>query len=54
VSFFTPDEIVSMAREAGLATVRHVSGASLGDRYFAGRADGLRPSSGEDFVLATA
>jgi hypothetical protein len=33
--------------------VRHVPGASLGERYFAGRGDGLRPSTGEDFVVAT-
>ena len=42
-----------MARDAGFAAVRHVSGASLGDRYFANRDDGLRPSSGEDFLVAT-
>jgi hypothetical protein len=30
-----------------------VPGAELADRYFAGRADGLRPSSGEDLLLAT-
>ena len=27
--------------------------ASLADRYFAGRADGLRPSTGEDILVAT-
>ena len=53
VSFFTPDEIVAMTTDAGFVAVRHVSGASLGDRYFASRHDGLRPSSGEDFVVAT-
>ena len=29
------------------------SGAVLAERYFAGRADGLRPSSGEDLLVAT-
>jgi methyltransferase (TIGR00027 family) len=53
VSFFTPDEILTMARDAGFAETRHVSGRDLAERYFAGRADGLRPSSGEDLVLAT-
>jgi len=43
----------AMAREAGFAGVGHVPGSSLAERYFAGRADGLRPSSGEDFILAT-
>jgi methyltransferase (TIGR00027 family) len=53
ISFFTPDEMLQMAREAGLQGVRHVSGTSLDDRYFAGRSDGLRVSTGEDFLVAT-
>jgi methyltransferase (TIGR00027 family) len=52
VSFYAPQEMLAMAREAGFADVRHVSGASLGERYFAGRSDGLRPSTGEDFLVA--
>lgn len=35
------------------ATVQHVPGKSLAERYFADRPDGLRPSTGEDFLLAT-
>jgi methyltransferase (TIGR00027 family) len=53
ISFYTPQEMLSLAREAGFGDVRHVSGASLAERYFAGRTDGLRPSSGEDLLLAT-
>lgn len=53
VSLYAPQEMLAMAREAGFADARHVSGASLGERYFAGRSDGLRPSSGEDFLVAT-
>lgn len=53
VSFFTPDELVTMAVEAGFAEVRHVPGKNLAERYFSGRPDGLRPSSGEDFIVAT-
>lgn len=53
VSFFSPDEILALAREAGFAKVEHVSTADLTQRYFAGRADGLRPSSGEAFLVAT-
>jgi hypothetical protein len=30
-----------------------VAGASLAERYFAYRTDGLRPSSGEDLLVAT-
>ncbi|KWT58584.1 methyltransferase [Streptomyces albus subsp. albus] len=53
VSFFAPQDMLSLAHEAGLANARHVPGAVLAERYFAGRTDGLRPSSGEDFLLAT-
>ncbi|MFE9418660.1 class I SAM-dependent methyltransferase [Streptomyces griseofuscus] len=53
ISFYTPEEMLALAREAGLTDARHVSGTSLGDRYFANRPDGLRPSSGEDLLLAT-
>jgi methyltransferase (TIGR00027 family) len=53
VSFYTPDEVLTMARAAGYADVRHVGTADLSRRYFAGRADGLRPSSGEHLIVAT-
>jgi methyltransferase (TIGR00027 family) len=53
VSFFTPDEVQTLAREAGFVETRHVSGRELADRYFADRPDGLRPSTGEDFLVAT-
>ena len=52
ISFFTPDEIVSLAREAGFAWARHVSNDDLAQRYFEGRADGLRPAKGEAFLVA--
>ncbi len=53
VSFYEPQEMLALAREAGFAGARHVSGVELAHRYFADRADGLRPSTGEDFVVAT-
>ena len=43
ISFFTPPEILTLAREAGFREVRHVSAATLTQRYFANRTDGLRP-----------
>jgi methyltransferase (TIGR00027 family) len=52
VSFHTPQEMLALAHEAGFAHVRHVAGASHAERYFAGRADGLRPPSGEDLLIA--
>ena len=53
ISFYTPAEMTALARAAGLTETRHVSGASFAGRYFSGRTDGLRPSSGEDLLLAT-
>jgi methyltransferase (TIGR00027 family) len=54
ISFFDPEEFLDLARSAGFSDVRHVSGRDLNDRYFAGRPDGLRMSTGEDFLVATA
>ena len=53
VSFYTPADMLALAREAGFGDARHVPGTVLAERYFAGRADGLRPSSGEDLLVAT-
>ncbi|HEY4122791.1 MAG TPA: class I SAM-dependent methyltransferase [Byssovorax sp.] len=53
LSFFSPDEIVALAREAGFRDARHVSSADLAARYFDGRTDGLRTLSGEEILLAT-
>ena len=53
ISFFTPAQMLALAREADFTDARHVSGATLNERYFAGRADGLRMSTGEDFLVAT-
>ena len=53
ISFYTPPEMLTLAREAGFKDARHVPGTLLAERYFANRTDGLRPSSGEDLLLAT-
>jgi len=54
VSFFTPTEMLALAREAGFRDVQHVSAAALAQRYFAGRTDGLRPpDNSEELLLAT-
>jgi methyltransferase (TIGR00027 family) len=53
VSFFRPPEILALAREAGFRDARHVSGSDIVQLYFAGRSDGLQPSSGEEFLVAT-
>jgi methyltransferase (TIGR00027 family) len=53
ISFFTPQEMLALAREAGFKKVEHLSTASLTPRYFSGRTDGLRPSSGEELLIGT-
>ena len=53
VSFYTPDEMLALALEAGFRAARHVAGTALAARYFADRTDGLRPSSGEDLLVAS-
>jgi methyltransferase (TIGR00027 family) len=55
ISFFTPTEMLRLAREAGFREVQHVSAATLRQRYFAGRIDGLRPpNNSEELLVATA
>lgn len=55
ISFFKPDEILALAREAGFKKVQHVSAAALAERYFAGRTDGLRPpNNSEELLVASA
>lgn len=54
ISFFTPEEMLALARESGFRDVRHVSAADLAQRYFAGRTDGLRPpNNSEELLVAT-
>ena len=54
ISFFTPEEMLSLARNAGFKDVRHVSAAMLAERYFSGRTDGLRPPrNAEERLVAT-
>src|SRR5699024_1964081 len=49
---YSPDDMLRMAREAGFASAEHLSGRTVSDRYLADREDGLRASSGEDFLVA--
>jgi O-methyltransferase involved in polyketide biosynthesis len=54
ISFYTPSGIVALAREAGFTEARHVSADDLAGRYFAGRADGLRPpNNAEELLVAS-
>lgn len=51
ISFFTPAEMLKMARDAGFKKAEHVSAAALAERYFAGRTDGLRPPNNSEELL---
>ena len=55
ISFFTPEEMLKMALDAGFKAARHVSAANLAQRYFSERTDGLRPpDNSEELLVATA
>jgi O-methyltransferase involved in polyketide biosynthesis len=43
LSFFAPEDLQNMARQAGFVTAEHISAAQLAERYFSQRTDGLRP-----------
>jgi len=54
ISFFTPPEMLQLAREAGFSGAQHVSAVALGERYFSGRSGGLRPPvDSEELLVAT-
>ncbi|MGF6374256.1 methyltransferase (TIGR00027 family) [Paraburkholderia sp. RAU6.4a] len=51
ISFFMPQQMIAMGREAGFDDARHVSAADLTQRYFAARTDGLRPPGNAEELL---
>lgn len=51
ISFFTPTEMLDLAHQAGFNEVQHVSAATLNDRYFQGRTDGLHPPNNAEELL---
>ncbi|HEY4374396.1 MAG TPA: class I SAM-dependent methyltransferase [Burkholderiales bacterium] len=53
VSFFKPEEMLSLARQAGFSRAEYVATDDVTRRYFSGRGDGLKPSTGEVFLVAT-
>jgi methyltransferase (TIGR00027 family) len=52
IGFYSPNEMLALAKEAGFREARHVSGAELIQRYFPGRAD-LRAASAEEMLVAS-
>jgi methyltransferase (TIGR00027 family) len=53
ISYYAPDEILAMARDAGFTSARHVSAADYTQRYFADRTDGLKPFTTEELLVAS-
>ncbi len=53
ISFYTPEEMLELARNTGFKNARHMSAPILNQRYFAGRTDGLQMSKGEELLVAT-
>jgi methyltransferase (TIGR00027 family) len=53
VSFFTPNEILALAHDAGFKEATTLSTKDMEQLYFRDRTDHLLPASGEMFLLAT-
>jgi methyltransferase (TIGR00027 family) len=53
ISFFSPEEMLGLAHDAGFRAAKCFPTTDLGERYFADRRDGLRPPTGESLVIAT-
>ena len=51
ISYFTPPEMLALARAAGFREVQHVSAEFLAQRYFADRTDGFRPANNTEELL---
>jgi hypothetical protein len=53
ISFFSPEEMLGLAREAGFREVRHISGTTLTECYLPERIDSLPSPSAEEMLVAT-
>jgi methyltransferase (TIGR00027 family) len=53
ISFFSPEEMLALANDAGFRAAQCFPTTDLGERYFADRPDGLQPPRGESLLLAT-
>ncbi len=52
-SLFSPQEILTMAKETGFKKSKHISANDLYQRYFSKRTDGLKAGNAEGFLVAT-
>jgi len=53
ISFFTPEEILTLANKTGFKEAKTISTKDMEKYYFMNRVDNLLPASGEVFLLAT-
>jgi methyltransferase (TIGR00027 family) len=53
LSFFSSEDMLALASEAGFKKLEVVSSDNIAKRYFTGRTDNLSPASGEEFLIAT-
>jgi methyltransferase (TIGR00027 family) len=51
ISFYTPAEMLTLARRAGFREARHVPASLLARNYFTDRPDGLRPPDNAEELL---
>lgn len=52
ISFFTPDEMISLAKPFGFKKIKTIATSDMFPDYFLSRTDGLRPSTGEILLIA--
>ena len=53
ISFFRPEQMLAFARQNAFRDAQYVAASDLGQRYFAGRSDGLQPPISEALLVAT-
>jgi O-methyltransferase involved in polyketide biosynthesis len=53
LSFFAPNEKLSLAQKAGFKNTETISASDLNKRYFVQRTNNLSPASSEEILFAT-
>lgn len=52
ISLFQPNELIELAKEAGIDNIKTVTSEEIHKKYFDNRADKLEPAVGEYFLIA--
>lgn len=52
ISFFAPEEMLPLAHTAGFQQARHISAATLAERYLADRTDSMPPPNNSEELVA--